>query len=141
MFSVSFLVNLKISFFLVDIIKPKPLPRNVNGNFVQTNNNSNNNYNSTMQINAIDSSVNPSSNVTRKSSTSESTASTPIKQNSSYIPSPAANSVSSTLSKTESLIQRFSFNISNKSPPEATKRIGSKQIASIFEVRIVLTFS
>lgn len=120
--------------FLVDIIKPKPLPRNIlNGNANHTNNN----------VTSSSVSTNPISQTATKA-TSITSAALNNENRSSIVSITSSTNVNHSLStspgKTESLVQRFSFsNSSNrKSPPEVLKRIAGKQIASIFEVRITL---
>lgn len=113
-----------VLFTLVDIIKPKPLPRNIlNGNSNHTNNNV------TSSGVSMDPSVQKSTNATMSVTSSNN-------ENRSCI----GSTVSTSPSKTESLIQRFSFSHSTngKSPPEVLKRISGKQIATIFEVRNTL---
>lgn len=116
-----------ISFiFLVDIIKPKPLPRNViNGNFTQANSSNNN------------STINETNSTTTTTTTSSEIITTMATTTAKTVNSNAPV-VTASISKTESLIQRFSFNSSNtsKSSPDVVKRISSKQIATIFEVTI-----
>lgn len=147
-----FFLNLIYIFLsLVDIIKPKPLPRNViNGNFTHAiNSNSSNNSTST-NANELNNSTNnklatatitptavpatvtaPTTNTT---TTTPSTNITTTTKNVNHTSTPATV-IPSTVSKTESLIQRFSMN-NSKSQPDVLKRISSKKIASIFEVRI-----
>lgn len=129
----SFLLLYFFFYFLVEIIKPKPLPRNViNGNFIQANSSNNSTTNNSTET------INTTTNSSAAIMASETiTTNTPAK---SVISQTATTSSanSTTISKTESLIQRFSFNSSSnngKSPPEVMKRMNSKQIATIFEVR------
>lgn len=112
---------LLFSFFfitLVDVIKPKPLPRNaINGNVNHTN--------------SIINSLN-----------TDSSSQTVIKSQSTITTN---TTISNTIisNKTDSLIQKFSLNSTSngKSPPEVLKRISGKQIATIFEVRIFHYFT
>lgn len=131
-----------VSSFIVDIIKPKPLPRNViNGNFTQANSSNNPSTNNSTET------INTTTNSSVATTASDSnTTNTSNKSVISHTATPAVNTTTTTtttsaVSKTESLIQRFSFSNStnngntSKSPPEVMKRMNSKQIATIFEVR------
>ncbi|XP_031620419.1 F-actin-uncapping protein LRRC16A isoform X2 [Contarinia nasturtii] len=116
---------------LGDVIKPKPLPRNViNGNFTHANCSNNSTF--------LNSTVNETVDTTSSTETTTlTTHTTSAIKNSNYTNSIPA--ITSAISKTESLIQRFSFNSSSnnsKSPPEVLKRISSKQISKIFENNI-----
>ncbi|XP_055315932.1 F-actin-uncapping protein LRRC16A isoform X4 [Sitodiplosis mosellana] len=119
---------------LGDIIKPKPLPRNVI-NFTQANssNNSSTVNNSNENTTSTTANTTPATATTVAAATETTPANTPAKSAST---NPAMPVVTSTVSKTESLIQRFSFNSSSKSTPDVMKRISSKQIATIFESNI-----
>lgn len=125
-------------YFLVDIIKPKPLPRNVlNGHSLHSQNSiGSNNTNSVSQT--ITSTIASKSSTTKESTaTSNGNNNTESTLISSTAPPMTTTTTTSAASKTESLIQRFSINSSSngKTTPEVFRRISNKQIATIFEVR------
>lgn len=104
----------------VDIIKPKPLPRNIiNGNSTQANN-----------AQTINSTTLKSTSETTKTSTNNLTTvsmQTTDSQNIAVNATNAAQLEPAKISKTESLIQRFTkISGNNDATPELMKRISSK---------------